>query len=102
MTVLRKSPTLELSAEERAKLSDEALFAYYKRTHHLQDIEFFLAHHNPGVMTGALRRDWLSLRARAPKMAKAAAVREYRILQGRYWSALLQWERAQAALTSAA
>jgi hypothetical protein len=74
--------------------SEKDIFARYAKTSHLLDIDFFLHHCNGQAMTREDRREWLALRARAPRMAKPKVVKAYRLLLSRYWRTLAQLERA--------
>jgi hypothetical protein len=72
-------------------MTDRELFASYRATSHLLDIDFFLQHANQAVLRSdrSLYKGWLSLRAKAPKMPRKRVEKEYRRLQDRYRAACM-------------
>jgi hypothetical protein len=75
--------------------------AYYARTSHLGDIEFFLKAARADTLTGELRKAWLSLRARAPRLTTRNVQGEYQLLLTRYWVLVTAQERRDHPLPAA-
>jgi hypothetical protein len=73
------------------------IYAKYARTSHIEDIEFFLKHCNAQIMDRAMRRAWLALRAKAPRLSKRKVQALYRTLLGSYWQRVSAFERAMRA-----
>lgn len=60
---------------DTSQMSDREVFAYYKKTSHIEDVRFMLAHAEP--MPAALYAIVSDLLRRAPSMPRADVLREH-------------------------
>ena len=63
------------------QLPDEDLYAYFKQTAPVADVQFGLKH---SILSPSLREDWEALYIEAPVMKRAEVYRRLRLLQDRW------------------